>query len=302
MRALVTGGTGFLGKRLCQMLTEHGVKVLAVDVKAPAVSLEWAFQSCDLTREELPADFKPDVVFHLAAASWASVDPRDRIAINVYGTINAVEYAAKMGARLIFVSSAQVYGPPVYSPQDESHPLNPIAPYPWSKWLAEQVCNLARARGAQIITVRLSNLYGPQIYRGTVIADLIAAIGESKGILPLRGTGNETRDFIHVDDVARALVRLGLLIQPSHPVYNIGSGVAIYIRSLAELLIQLMGKYLHVAPSGVQSALDRTNEVPRALDTQLLFEDTGQGWQPTVTLLEGLQETLKAVPVKTEAP
>lgn len=314
MKALVTGGTGFLGNRLCQMLTEQNIEVLAVDLKAPAVSLQWPFFSCDITREELPAAFKPDIIFHLAAAPWSSVEPRDRISVNVYGTINAVEYAAKTGARMIFTSSAQVYGPPRYSPQDENHPLNPIAPYPWSKYLAEQVCNLARdrfqqrldwmgldARVFQIITVRLSNMYGPQIYRGTVIADLIAAIGESKGVLVLRGTGNETRDFVHVDDVARALVALAVprLGVPKVYVYNIGSGEAVSIRTLAELLISLMGKSLEVAPSGVQSELDAQNEVPRALDTHRLFEATG--WRPRVSLLAGLQETLLAVPLKAEA-
>lgn len=269
MKILVTGGAGFIGGNLLYQLIALGGDVFVVDDLSTGnpnnLDPRAKFRKLDICSDEFRAvcnSFKPDVIVHLAAQSSVvrgMQDPEENERINVGGTRNVVEAAIECGAkRLIFASSAAVYGNPSQLPIGEDAPLVPLNPYGQSK-LDGEILIEEYLRGTDIdfAILRFANVYGPRqggTGEGGVVSIFCTALAE--GSAPsIEGDGTQTRDFIFVSDVVQALIStIGgdilfkgnpeTQIQPGR--YNIATGKKISIKEIAASLrmaAQFFGAY-----------------------------------------------------------
>lgn len=281
---MVTGGAGFVGSHVAAYLAERGFRVVAVDSleRASAVKrLEEAGVSLivgDVRSVDLPP---AEAVVHAAAyinveESWER--PYDYMWNNAAATARVAKRCAETGARLVYISSAAVYGEPQRLPIDEGHPMRPLSPYGLSKLAGEQIAQMLTPEAA---VLRLFNVYGPGQtgpYAGVVSKFIERA---KRGLPPvIYGDGTQTRDFVHVADVAR-LVEV-VLDRGAAGVFNVGTGRAVSIRELATIVMRLAGLsgeplYGPPRPGDIKhSAADVTK-------AKLL------GWQPQIPLEEGLR-------------
>jgi len=262
VRVLITGGAGFIGHNLVLYLIKRGYDVVVVDSMERSSSYALARLE-GLRVPIIKADVRFftdydgfDVVIHTAA--YVSVeesvrDPLKYFENNVLGTARVGYECAKRGLKLIYLSSAAVYGDPVKLPISEEHPTRPRSPYGLSKLQGEEILrNFTVVYGLKHVILRLFNVYGPgqnPSYAGVITSFLKRALdGEP---LIIYGDGEQTRDFIYVDDVARVIE---FLIEEDifdNEVYNVGSGEPVTIKDLAKTIIKLVGKELpiiHVSP------------------------------------------------------
>lgn len=256
MRVLVTGAAGFIGASLYMYLRERGYGVVGVDsFERPCNPLlskleneSYPVIKLDILDGEGLVRLLDDVdaVVHLAAyidVGESMGKPYLYIENNVLGTASVLEACRSAGVdKFIYVSSAAVYGDPVYLPIDEGHPLKPLSPYGYSKLLGEGLARMySDVYGLDVVVLRLFNVYGPgQIgeYSG-VISRFVDRV--LRGLPPvIYGDGMQTRDFIYIDDVCDAILA-SINYGSGFDVFNIASGRGVSIRELAELLIGISG-------------------------------------------------------------
>lgn len=251
VRVLVTGGCGFIGSYLARRLLELGFEVVVFDnfSRSSCVVVEGA----SVVKGDLrfaPAVERAldgvDVVYHLAALTDVRESvrrPRLYHRVNVDGTLNLLEGCRRAGVkRVIYVSSCAVYGEPVRLPIGEDHPTNPLSPYAASKLAAEAYCrSYAFCYGFDVTVFRLFNVYGPRQsddYAG-VISTFVKRVCEGKPPI-IYGSGEQSRDFIYVGDVVECLAKA--IDLSGFDVFNLGSGRAVTVNELAELVLRLSGR------------------------------------------------------------
>lgn len=288
VRVVVTGGAGFIGSHVAVYLKSLGFDVIAVDnlERASAVGrLEEAgvpLVVADLRYAELP---RGDAVIHAAAyisvgESWEK--PYEYMWNNAAVTAKVGREAARSGAYLVYLSSAAVYGNPLYTPIDEGHPTRPTSPYGLSKLAGEEALALLRNAGLKYAVARLFNVYGPGQtgpYAGVITRFLERA---KRGLPPvIYGTGEQTRDFIHVADVARLVA--ALLEKGAQGVFNVGTGRAVSIRDLARMVMKLAG-----LDGGPAYADPRPGDIMHSVAD--ISKARGLGWGPRIALEEGLAQ------------
>jgi UDP-glucose 4-epimerase len=308
MRALVTGGAGFIGSHLVDALVARGDEVLVVDDLSTGKheNLERAKESGatlevgDITDARVLLTtfeaFKPEVVFHLAAqidVRKSMADPAFDIRLNVLGTVNVLEAACRVGAsRLIFTSTGgAIYGEGVGReeelPFSEAAPCAPDSIYGQSKHAAEGYIALYdRTREISAGSVRLGNVYGPRqdpALEAGVVA-IFSDLARDGGKPTVFGDGLQTRDYVHVADVvAGVLAAEGSGRGP----FNIGTGVETSVLELAETI----GRLTERDDFEPQFAPPRAGEVQRtALDIALAERELG--WRAQKSLESGLEQTL----------
>jgi UDP-glucose 4-epimerase len=299
MRILITGGAGFIGSKLARRIIADGGQVVIVDNLSTGVRdnipAEAEFIEADVGRPEtigrLP--LTPfDAVCHLAAQSSGAVSmeqPFYDFQTNATSTLLLTRWCLKNGTRrFVYASSMAVYGNPATLPVGELDSLNPISYYGVSKLASERLMAVAAAQGLRCTALRMFNVYGP----GQNMANLrqgMASIylayllrGEE---VPVTGSLERFRDFVFIDDVIDAWMRVLSLESTPAPVYNIASGEATRVQDLLGYLISACGlppdhpvRSLP-APPGDQFGL-------RANVSQAL-EDLG--WRPGIGLPEGLR-------------
>jgi UDP-glucose 4-epimerase len=312
MRSVVTGGAGFIGSHLVDALVERGDEVVAIDDLSSgktenvesALGKGATLEVLDITDERLMlamiGDFNPDSVFHLAAqidVRKSIADPSFDVRLNVVGTVNVLEAAVRTGARrFIFTSSGgTVYGEGAGRDRDlpfaESASCEPDSVYGQSKLAAEgYVGYYARDRGLSGTILRLANVYGPRQDPATEagVVAIFTELARDGGRPTVFGTGNQTRDYIHVDDVVAALLAAEGSAE-SGP-FNVGTGVETTVLDLAERIGRLSGR----GDFDPEFAPEREGEVERnALDTNLSAKVLG--WRAESSLETGLERTLGAV-------
>jgi len=306
MNIMVTGGAGFIGSHLVDALLRlrHGVSVLddfstgKEENVDPALRRGALLVRADVRESEQVADavgsFAPEVIFHLAAqmnVRKSVADPAFDARTNIEGTINVLEAARTIGARVINVSTGgAMYGDTDTIPTPESVEPLPEAPYGQSKYCAERYVGLyARLFGLQGATVRLGNVYGPRqdpLGEAGVVAIFCGHLedGERPTVY---GTGHQTRDYVYVSDVIAGL--LAVLDHPeAHGDYNIGTG---YASSVLDI-IKALEPYAHsdFAPDFAKA---RAGEIEHScLDVTRARQKLG--WRPEVDLATGLQQTITA--------
>lgn len=244
--ALVTGGAGFIGSNLVQLLLDQGLTVRVIDNLSTGYlnnieNLSVEFIQGDLRSKEIVEEAVKniDVVFHLAAhiGNVKSLEnPTIDAEINSIGAINLLEAARKANVeRIVYSSSAAIFGELLTMPIDEDHPQNPDSPYGVSKLAAEKyMLAYARLYGITTVCLRYFNVYGiNQRYDayGNVIPIFANRLMTGRPIT-IYGTGEQTRDFVNVKDVARANY-LAATRATQTGVFNLGSGSSITINTLA---------------------------------------------------------------------
>lgn len=254
---LVIGGAGFVGSHLVDQLTQEPTgEILILDdfVRGKRDNLRQALKSpqvrviegsitdvrllCDLMRNV-------DYVFHLAAL-WLYEcvhQPRAALEVNVVGTYNVVEAAQQAGVKkVIYSSSASVYGDALFTPMTEEHPFNNRTMYGATKIAGEQFLRACyEQHGQNYVGLRYMNIYGPRMdYKGTYVSVIMKVLDRIAHKLPpiIFGDGSQAYDFIHVQDVARANI-LALKSDATDECFNIGMGVKTNINELVTRLIEI---------------------------------------------------------------
>lgn len=297
-KVLVTGGAGFIGSHIVDLLLEAGARVSVLDDLStgslanldPRVNLyKGQIQDRDLIQEVVDRE-RPDYVIHQAAQVDVQVSLRDPGAdagANILGTINLLEACRAGGVRkVVYASSAAVYGNPRYLPVDEEHPIGPLSGYGISKHTAERYLAVYRAvHGLEFTALRYANVYGPRqdaSGEGGVVA--IFSNRLSGGVQPIiYGDGRQTRDFIYVGDVAAA--NLAALKKGSGQVLNISTGVPTSVNDLLNTLCMVAGSNLEADYRD-----ERPGDILHSYLSPLQAIE-GLQWKPLVPLEEGLRTT-----------
>ncbi len=248
---LVTGAAGFIGSHLVDGLVAAGARVRCLDdlsagrmanLDASAGRIEFHLGSVldsELLRRALDGC---DFVFHLAANASvprSSADPLYDFNANVTGTFRVIDAVRRRSrGRVVFASSAAVYGEPLDGPMDEDHPLRPQSPYGGSKLAAEFLLAAhGRCYDLDVRRVRIFNTYGPR-QRRYVMYDLLEKLRSDPTRLEVIGTGDQERDYNYVADTVQALMLVGAHPDAHGGVYNVAGGRPVSIRSLVPLLLQ----------------------------------------------------------------
>lgn len=305
-RAVVTGGAGFIGSHLVEALVAEGWRVGVVDDlssgSASRVPPEAELVAADVRSpqaRDFVVRFRPHAVAHLAAqvsVARSVGDPVLDADVNVVGTIAILLASREAGVRrVVFASSAAVYGAPAYLPIDEGHPTRPLSPYGISKLAGEHYVRvLAEAWGAGWVVLRYANVYGPrQDAQGEagVVAVFADRVVRGEGALPVHGDGLQTRDFVYVGDVAEATLRAMTLDAAAGRILNVGTGQETSVLELAEAIWRAAGRQ---GPLPVEHQPARPGDIRHSrLDVRQAAD--GLGWRASVGLEEGLRRTLGAM-------
>ncbi len=285
MRVAVTGSAGQVGARLVSHLSpSHEVRGFDLRLAQATTILDvGAPETIDMLRGF-------GVIYHLAAAISVpeSVEqPSLYVRSNIVGTVNVLEAARKGDARVVFVSSAAVYGEPKTSPIPETHPRAPTSPYGQTKATGEDFARLYhQLYGLDVSIVRPFNIYSEDLKPDNPYAGVIAIFlrnARQGRALEVHGDGGQTRDFVHVSDVVRFLERVGSR-KGTGEVYNCGTGTVTSILALAELVRGRFGPHIAL-----------TYGPPRAGDIRHGIADISKarsiGYEPQMTLAEWIRAT-----------
>jgi len=246
-RVLITGVAGFIGRHAARYFSQAGWEVFGIDSasaeNAPLPCLE-AYVSLWLPSRqllELICAWKPEVLIHCAGRASVEMSikqPEADFHGNTVITFEVLEALRRHApnCRFINLSSAAIYGNPDKLPISETHPPAPISPYGFHKWQTDILCQeYATAFGLHTASLRIFSAYGPGLRRQVMWDICNKAI--TLGRLQLHGSGEESRDFIHVQDIARALGTLATAPSLLGQSYNLGTGREVTIRELANLIL-----------------------------------------------------------------
>jgi dTDP-glucose 4,6-dehydratase len=302
--SVVTGGAGFIGSHLCEALLEEGHRVICIDnlrtgslANIAHLSDEYfTFIHQDVT-EPFGVSGPVHFVYHLAALA-SPVDylrmPMESLTTGSYGTHNALELAKSKRARFLLTSTSEVYGDPKVHPQPESYwgNVNPIGPrsvYDEAKRYAEALTTVYEKRlGVNTAIVRIFNTFGPRMreHDGRAIPTFVRQALANEP-LTVYGDGRQTRSFCYVSDIIRGLLLLAY--SEEHEPVNLGYPQETTLLELAKIVIEVTGSKSPIVHEArpVDDPQIRCPDIARA--TRVL------GWEPRVSLREGLEKTLRAL-------
>ena len=247
-KILVTGGAGFIGYHLCTKLTSLTPHVTIYD-NLSSGKLENVkdvpkakFVKGDiLNLKQLCSQEKADLIFHLAAqvvVPYSMENPTEDFETNARGTLNVLEKARKDDSRLVFASSAAIYGNPAKLPTSEEYGFHPFSCYGLSKVVGEEYCEIYGSQyGLDITILRFANVYGARCHG--VINDFLDKLTRNPEKLEIIGTGLQSRDFVHVSDVINAL-ELSAGENAVGKTFNIGFGETTKIIDLAKMMLKIL--------------------------------------------------------------
>jgi len=315
MRILITGGAGFIGSHLCDVLLAQGHEVIAMDnlitgsLRNIAHLREvqgFTFIHHDVT-EYISVDGPLDAIYHLASLP-SPVDylgmPIKTLKVGALGTLNSLGLAKAKGARFLLASTSEVYGDPLIHPQPETYwgNVNPVGPrgvYDESKRFAEALTMAYhRTHGVSTHIARIFNTFGPRmrLNDGRVVPNFVAQALQGAP-LTVYDDGSRTRSFCYVSDLVDGLVRL-MASDEAMPV-NLGNPREMTILEFARLVIELTGstsEVVFIAPTD-----QRTKDDPQTRQPDITRARTVLGWEPRVSLEEGLRLTAQYFMQRLEA-
>jgi NAD dependent epimerase/dehydratase len=303
-QVLVTGGEGFIGSHLTELLVRAGADVRVLALYNPFGAYGWLDPEVHTEVELVPGDVRDaervagavegcDVVFHLAALigiPYSYVAPESYVQVNVQGTVNVATACRRHGvSRLVHTSTSETYGTARVVPIDESHPLQPQSPYSASKIGADMMAlSFHHAFELPVAVVRPFNTYGPRQSTRAVIPTILAQL--HRGAREIRlGSTSPTRDFTYVEDTAAGFLAVAGCDRALGEVVNLGSGREISVGDLARLLVEITGTEAEIVT-------DEARLRPGGSEVERLLSDNSRalewaGWAPTVSLEEGLTRT-----------
>lgn len=307
-RVLLTGISGFAGSHLAEALLREGAEVHGLVHEGPpypnlrAIERDLSLHPADLLDVEATRraarDARPQIVFHLAAQpvpsqSWR--DPRATFELNVLGTLDLLEALRELGSTplLVLASSAEVYAPQESdAPLREDHPIGPDNPYAASKVAQETLVDqYARAGMVKAVILRAANQLGPRLHPELVASafarQIVNAEGGGERVVRV-GNLSARRDFLDVRDMAHAYV-LAAARAEHNRMYNVGTGSAVPIRTILDLLVAESRVPVEVRED---PARRRPDDRPAlALDATAFRERTG--WEPAIPLRRSVRDTLE---------
>src|SRR4051794_36809659 len=301
-KVLVTGGAGFLGSHLCERLLAEGNDVLCVDNyftgRKENIAHLMGNPNFEAMRHDVtfPLYVEVDQIYNLACPASPvhyQFDPVQTTKTSVIGAINMLGLAKRVGARILQSSTSEVYGDPTVHPQTEGYrgnvnPLGPRACYDEGKRCAETLFfDYHRQHKVRIKVARIFNTYGPRMHPNDrrVVSNFIVQALRGHDIT-LYGEGGQTRAFCYVDDLVDGLVRLMATGADCTGPINIGNPHEIPVRELAERVIALTNSRSKI----VQRPLPQDDPMQRCPDITAARRELG--WQPRVSLDEGLRRTI----------
>ena len=305
-KILVIGGAGFIGSHVVDELIKEDVKEIIVYdnfCRGTTENLRGALRDPRVKIYEVGGDICQtdilnsatkgmDYVFHLAAL-WllqCYEYPRAAFDVNIRGTFNVLEACIRHRVkRLIYSSSASVYGDAVEIPMTESHPYNNKTFYGATKIAGEQMCRAFHHRyGLNYVALRYMNVYGPrQDYKGAYIAVIMKILDRLDQELPpiVYGDGSQSYDFVYVSDVARANI-CALKSPATDNFYNIGMGTQTTIKELCEIILKIAGRDYEIQfePAGQTFVTNRVGSTEKA--------KKDLGFEARITLEDGLRSLI----------
>ena len=298
---LVTGGAGFIGSHLCEVLLARGEQVVCLDsfFTGRRENLEHLLGNprFEIVRHDVvhPIFIEADRIFNLACPASPvhyQFNPVHTIKTNVMGALNMLGVANRVKARILQASTSEVYGDPAVHPQVESYwgNVNPIGPrscYDEGKRTAETLFfDYHHQNKVDIRVIRIFNTYGPRmlVNDGRVVSNFVVQALRGEDIT-LYGDGSQTRSFCYVDDLVKGIVKMMDCENFTGPV-NLGNPGEFTIRELAELVIEMTGSKSQI----VYRPLPANDPTRRKPDISLAKEKLG--WEPSIPLREGLVHTI----------
>ena len=297
-KILVTGGAGFIGYHLCSRLSKLTSNLTIYDnlssgkmenIKdVPKAKLA---KGNILDVKKLFSQEKADLIYHLAAqvvVPYSMENPMIDFETNAKGTLAVLEKARKDDAKLVFASSAAVYGNPTELPTNEEYGFHPVSCYGLSKVVGEEYCGMYIDQyGLDITVARFANVYGLRCHG--VIHDFLDKLAKNPGKLEIIGTGLQSRDLVHVSDLVDALVIVGSNESTNGKTYNLGYGTTTKIIDLAKLMLKILGleKKTFVTTTGVSWQGD-INTI--WFDISKAKKELN--WNPKVSLEDSIKEVI----------
>jgi UDP-glucose 4-epimerase len=297
-KVMVTGGAGFIGYHLCNQLQNLTDDLMIYDdlssgkienvndvpkakfVKGDILDLKGLFG--------LP---KQDLIYHLAAqvvVPYSMENPLIDFETNAKGTLSVLEKARKDDAKLVFASSAAVYGNPTQLPTTEEYGFHPVSCYGLSKVVGEEYCQMySEQYGLDIVITRFANVYGLRCHG--VIHDFLDKLANNPNKLEIIGTGLQSRDLVHISDVVDLLITAGSLQSVNGKTYNVGLGKTTKIIDLAKMILTILGLQDRTIVS--------TTGVSWQGDIHTIWFDNSKAkkeldWNPKVTLEDAIKEVI----------
>lgn len=298
MKILITGGAGFIGSNVADFLIAEKHEVVVVDNlsqgKMENVNKDSVFYYCDILDTDKLSDIfsveKPEMVIHNAAqidVQTSLKKPSLDAEVNIKGTINVLECCRKFGVKkIIYPSSAAVYGNPQYLPVDENHEVNPISFYGTSKHTPEHYIKIyASLYNIKYTIFRYANVYGirqdPKGEGGVVSIFVDKFLGSKNPII--FGDGNQTRDFVYVKDIAKA--NLLALNNADNEICNISTQKPVSVNELLKVMKEIMNSDLEAIYEKERDGDIRDSSLKNEKSCELL------SWNAEYSLEEGLKET-----------
>ena len=297
-KVLVTGGAGFIGFHLSKKLSTLTSNLTIYD-NLSSGKLENVkdvpkakFVKGDiLDLKNLYSLEKADLIYHLAAqvvVPYSMENPLEDFEINAKGTLCVLEKARKDDAKLVFASSAAVYGNPTVFPTPEAYGFHPFSCYGLSKVVGEEYCQMYREQyGLDIAITRFANVYGSRCHG--VIHDFLDKIAKNPNKLEIIGTGLQSRDFVHVSDVVDALVTVGKEEFANGEVYNLGYGKTTSIIDLARMMLTILNLQ-------DKTVVTTTNVSWQGDVTKIWFDNSKArkelNWNPKISLEDNIKEII----------
>ena len=299
MKVLITGVAGFVGSNLAKAHLKAGDRVIGVDNFSTGShrSLD-ALDSLELIESGvseaialLPADVQ--LVYHFASPASPEkymADAMNTMEVNTGGTLSLLEYASRIGARLVFASTSEIYGDPLVSPQTEEYwgNVNPIGPrsvYDEAKRFGETLlAYFQREKRVNAGIIRIFNTYGPNMdpYDGRVVSTFIRQALRSEPFT-IFGDGKQTRSFCYIDDLVEGIMAMGNSTQAG-PI-NLGNPQENTLLELAEMVTRIVGG------PGKMNFLPLPEDDPKQRNPDITRAKTLLGWVPSVALETGIEKT-----------
>ena len=299
-KVLVTGGAGFIGFHLCKGLSELTDNLTIYDNLSSGkmenvkdVPKAKFVEGDILNLKKLCSLEKSDLIYHLAAqvvVPYSMENPLEDFETNAKGTLCVLEKARKDDSKLVFASSAAVYGNPTQLPTSEDYGFHAFSCYGLSKVVGEEYCQMYRDQyGLDIVIMRFANVYGLRCHG--VIHDFLDKLTKNPNKLEIIGTGLQSRDFVHVSDVVDALVSAGSLDSANGETFNIGFGKTTKIIDLAKMMLKILNLQ--------DKTVVTTTNVSWQGDINIIWFNNAKAkkelnWDPKVSIEDSIKEVIAA--------
>jgi UDP-glucose 4-epimerase len=297
-KVLVTGGAGFIGFHLTKKLSSLTSNLTIYDNLSSGklenvkdVPKAKFIKGDILDVKKLCSLEKADLIYHLAAqvvVPYSMENPLEDFETNAKGTLCVLEKARKDDAKLVFASSAAVYGNPTQLPTSEDYGFHPFSCYGLSKVVGEEYCQMYQEQyGLDIAITRFANVYGSRCHG--VIHDFLDKLVKNPNKLEIIGTGLQSRDFVHVSDVVDALITVGSDESANGKTYNIGFGKTTSIIDLAKMMLKILNLQ--------DKTVITTTNVSWQGDINTIWFDIAKAkkelkWNPKVRLEDNIKEII----------